>query len=495
MFRRSTRRPAVSLLAGLCLLACADAGGQDRPPNILLISVDTLRADRINAYGYEHPLLTPHLDALANDGILFESFISASPWTTPAHMSLLTSLDPSAHGLNRAFGDLVKGEETGRFVRLADDHTTLAEVLRASGYRTGAFTGGITVEPEYGFDQGFDHFETSMYKLRNENVAGVLDWIAEQPEPWFVFLHTFEVHAPYLHTDLLPDAFGDFARRYRKKVAGLETEEALSLSARNHQGFWLNLWLTKEGMMQRDFTESLYLAGVRSMDRWIGKIVSDLRARGLYDDTLIVVTSDHGDEFGEHDAAAIYDAHGHSTFDEILRVPLILKLPGSTHAGTRLSGVARGVDLMPTLLEAVGAKAFPPAMQGASLVSWWQHPEAAAADRRTAFSEAGARDNEVKSLRSADYKYAIEIDAKSVTLHGRSHWPERLAGEALYDLRRDPGEKTNLLEANPTPEVIAIADGFREELRQRMARPAPHVEVIELDPEALRRLEALGYTD
>ena len=305
MFRRSTSTPAIWLLAGFCLFACADTKVQGRPPNILLISVDTLRADRINAYGYEPHQLTPHLDALASDGVLFETFISASPWTTPAHMSLLTSLDPSAHGLNKAFGDLVKGDKAGRYVRLADDHATLAEVLRASGYRTAAFTGGITVEPEYGFDQGFDHFETSMYKLRDENVAGVLDWIGEQPEPWFVFFHTFEVHAPYLHTELLPDAFSDFARRYRKKVAGLETEEALSLSKRNQQGFWLSLWLTNEGVMQRDFTEALYLAGIRSMDRWIGKIVSDLRARGLYDDTLIVLTSDHGDEFGDHDSICI----------------------------------------------------------------------------------------------------------------------------------------------------------------------------------------------
>jgi len=149
------------LLGSACSIAgCSSepsVGSGITPPNVILISLDTLRADRLNSYGYERHVTSPNIDALVRDGVVHERHISASPWTTPSHLSLLTSLNPASHGVVESFGDVMAGiEGRAQFARLEDSRVTLAEVLSAAGYRTGAFTGGVTVSPAIGFDQGFD---------------------------------------------------------------------------------------------------------------------------------------------------------------------------------------------------------------------------------------------------------------------------------------------------------------------------------------------------
>ena len=169
---RRTMRSHVALLAliALAMLACPRPVEVSGPPNVVLISVDTLRADFLNAYGFDEHRVSPAIDRLAADGILFEQHIAASPWTTPSHMSLFTSLAPTSHGVNESFSSLRSGLRRGTHKKLADARTTLAEVLQRAGYATAAFTGGITLIPQIGFDQGFDRFETSMYKLDDANV-------------------------------------------------------------------------------------------------------------------------------------------------------------------------------------------------------------------------------------------------------------------------------------------------------------------------------------
>ena len=187
--------------------------------NVVLVSIDTLRADRLNAYGYDARRTSPNLDALAREGILFENFITAAPWTTPAHLSLITSLHPSTHGVIEPFDEMSrKLFGGGAFLSLAGRRVTLAEVLQAEGFRTAAFTAGGPLDPKLGFGQGFEEYATSMYKLDEENVGEMLAWVERHRESrFFLFWHHFEVHAPYLQADFVDDVL---ARRRRHLAEG-----------------------------------------------------------------------------------------------------------------------------------------------------------------------------------------------------------------------------------------------------------------------------------
>ncbi len=465
------------------------------PPNILFISIDTLRGDRLNCYGYDRYTVSPHIDALAADGVLFENFITTSPWTTPAHMSLMTSMYPSTHGMILSFQDLMNTGEGQVFARLPADRQTLAEVLQDRGYATGAFTGGITVEPEFGFDQGFDHFDTSMYKLNRANVDAMLAWIDAQEGPWFTFMHTFETHAPYLHTDLLPEEYAEIIPKYRERTSTLKTAE--SLSQHMTDASTLMAWMRTERVFQPDFCEHLYLGGILVMDRWMGELVAALKERGMYDNTIIVFTSDHGEEFAEHNERFFYDAHGHSTYEEVIHVPLIMKLPRQAEAGRRFAEVSRGIDVMPTLLDVLGVTLAVDEMQGDSLAAWWAGPTVDPNDAgRIAFTEASARADEVKSLRTDRFKYAVSIGGDIVATHGRGHFPDRFIKRELFDLQEDPGELDNLIGGDaPDPDLVKLAEAFHEQLRAFVNGQQGRAEMIELDPETARRLKALGYLE
>jgi len=170
---------------------------------LILVPHDTGRY--FGCYGKDVP--TPHIDRMAAEGVLFENFITSSPWTTPSHLSMLTSLHPVTHGLTSSFVELWKGlHVTNEFYRLPDERITLAEVLRDNGFATAAFTAGGPLDAKIGFGQGFDIYDSSMFKLRESNVGRMFDWIENNAgRRFFLFWHHFEVHAPYLHTDFLPE--------------------------------------------------------------------------------------------------------------------------------------------------------------------------------------------------------------------------------------------------------------------------------------------------
>ena len=335
----------IPLAAAVALTACHEQ--QEPAPvaypseilNVLLISVDTLRADRLNCYGYEGHDVSPSIDALARDGILFENHIAASPWTTPSHMSLLTSLYPTSHGVIQSFGETMRGLRSGSFNALPEERLTLAESLAAAGWATAAFTGGITLDPKIGFDQGFATYGTLMYKLNDDNVGEMLSWLAShRHERWFVFWHTFEVHGPYLHADFLPEQYAEIRADYDRLATGLADGESLGRHSNNNRT--VKQFLSERGVYNPEICETLYVGGILSLDRWIARVVDELRALGLYEQTMIVFTSDHGDEFADHDATKFYDRHGHSVYEELIRIPLIVKLPEQRAAGTRVSGVS-----------------------------------------------------------------------------------------------------------------------------------------------------------
>jgi arylsulfatase A-like enzyme len=488
------------IVASLVLLATGACIRPSSPPNVVLVSLDTLRADRLNAYGYRDRVVSPHIDALARDGILFESHITASPWTTPAHLSLLTSLRPHSHGVTESVAWLLRGlHGGGEYQRLADAQETLAEVLARGGYSTAAFTGGATLDPTIGFSQGFDLYDTSMAKVTAERLDAMTRWVlAHRDRPFFLFWHTFEVHAPYHDGTFLREALPPG----KAEVLGRQLAEL-----GRPEGPLLTDDLGEDALRAADAYTSvvcstLYDGGVRSADRWVGRFLQALRAARLYDHTLVVLTSDHGEQLGETPDETggrardgrFYAAHGHTLYEELIHVPLIIKLPGTPGPARRVSAVTRAVDVMPTILDIVGlAPATPGRRQGLSLRPLW---EGRPSPPRQAFTEALSTDRESKSLRDARFKYVVTMWPRQVSRRGRS-WvapPGRLARTELYDITADPGERRNLLR-DPTPEVRRLAKRFDAELRRRAAEAPGHAEKTHLGEEALQRLRALGYLE
>jgi arylsulfatase A-like enzyme len=472
-------------LAGACMRTKRDR--PTSPPPVVLVSLDTVRADRLNCYGYSARRVTPNLDALARDGVLFENHISAAPWTPPAHASLLTSLWPSTHGVTDSFRAYKAIRRGGTFHRLASSWTTLAEVLRSAGYETGAFTGGMTLDARLGFNQGFETFRETMFKLNPQNVDEMLSWIAaRRGRPFFLFWHTFEAHAPYLGTRFLADVLppeeaaglAAAAQRYAQKLD--EGEWGPSLFPRI---------LKRRQVYRRDVTEALYVGSIAEADRWVGVLLAALKREGLYHRMLVVVTSDHGEEFADRSPDVFYDAHGHNLHREMVRVPLIVKLPSERAAGTRVGAVTRAVDVMPTVLDVLSLPG-PVQMQGLSLRAVWEGRERAP---RSAFVEALGGLNEQKSIRTRQLAFVLGIGPESVERRGRAYVPDVPRFRSLFDLRRDPDEQRNLLAGTPTEADRRTAEELERALRAHLAGQGGARETIEFDAERLERLRALGY--
>ena len=466
--------------------------------NVILVSVDTLRADRLGCYGYDARPTSPVIDALADESVLFEHLMTAAPWTTPAHLSLLTSLYPSSHGVTVSFGEVWRGLKFGAqsYYRLPDSRVTLAEVLAARGFKTVAFTGGGSVDPTIGFGRGFSSYGTSMFKLGDENVGEMLSWIqTNRDQQFFLFWHHFEVHAPYLNPDFVSEvAPKGQAKAIAERMHEIASAPLASLWPANFEWFGLQLKsdLRAHGAFNRDVCEALYTGGVLAADRWLGRLIDALRQQGVYDRTILVVTSDHGEEFGDHTREFWYDMHGHSTYEEVIHVPLLIKLPGGYAGGTRVPTVVETVDVMPTILDVLKIVPSKNEMQGRSLAPLW----ASGAPREqdwVAFTESSARPSEKKCVRTSRYKYIVHIDAATVAARGRKNLPDGPLSAMLYDLRRDPGEHRNLLESNPTPQTLSIAADLEKRLRRHLAEQRGEAESAPLDTAVIERLKGLGY--
>ncbi|MBC8451396.1 MAG: sulfatase, partial [Planctomycetes bacterium] len=297
--------PALGLLVPL--LGCGAAPSGPQRPNVLLITVDTLRQDHLGCYGYERPT-SPHLDALAKSAVVFEDAQVQAPWTLPSLASLMTGLETTAHGC-RSFHDA-----------LAPSYETLAERLFAAGYDTAAVASHVFLGRDYGLDQGFVHFDDELVleMTRSDEVISSpkitqkgLDFLAAQAgardagssRPWMLWLHYFDPHAEYLR----------------------------------HQGI--------SGQFGTQRPVDLYDGEIAFTDRWIGRLLDGLATHGFEQDTIVVFTADHGEEFGDHGRVD----HGHTLYRELLDVPLIVRVPGGTPR--RVATMVRSIDLANTLLE------------------------------------------------------------------------------------------------------------------------------------------------
>jgi len=500
-------RSGMVLYLVVCLMvwavSCCSKKGEQPPDsqkekyNVILLSVDTLRADRLGSYGYKARSSSPHFDALADDGILFENFVTTSPWTVPAHMSMLTSLYPSSHGLMSSFKEMWSGlfGEQQNFFKLPEDRITLAEVLRDSGFSTVAFTAGGPLDAKLGFGQGFDNYDTSMYKLNDKNMESLFEWISRNKQKqFFLFWHHFEVHAPYLHADFIEDVIkgplSDIIHQKMNYLAELPFQKLWPGSEAKLLDMQYNQ-LKKLKAYNRDVCEALYVGGVLAADLWFGRLVEFLKSQDLYETTLIVFTSDHGEEFGDHNPEFFFNMHGYNVYEEMVRVPLVIKLPKQYAAGTRISSLAQTVDIMPTILDILGITPVRNDMQGVSLVPFWTKGKTLSP--KVAYIEALAALYEMKGLRTNRYKYIVYVDAKMVKEYSRSYLPKDSFSLELYDLEHDPSEKNNLVQSDLNPNIMQLVTDFDRLLRQHLAEQSGYVEPIELDTATIEKLRELGY--
>jgi arylsulfatase A-like enzyme len=474
--RRALGVVALALLAAACGTKQTDpppraatppagavAARQETRPNLVLFVVDTLRADHLGCYGYDRPT-SPRLDEFAREGVRFAEARAQSSWTKPAMATILTGLYPVTHGAER------------RANGIAPEVRTLAERLSAAGYETAMFTTNPTVVEKFGFGRGFDRFEY-VHQLQGRKrrsvdsaamvQAGVawLDGRAAPERPFFLVVHTLDPHDPYRPQE-----------PYRSRFApGVDVASACCF-----RGGELAALSAEQAATRRRDSLALYDGEIAQNDASFGRLLDDLRARGLLDRSAVVFTADHGEEFHEHGGWR----HAESLFEEVLRVPLVVRLPKGTAARATVADPADQIDLAPTLLELAGVAA-PPELPGASLLpviaggaappreslAWLRHP---------AFDVAAIRDGNWKWLRH-------EGALRSVS--GGFDNPV----EALYDLEADPGEQRNLLAAEPDRRRALALRVKAARARFARAHPGDGDGEVAIDPELDAELRALGY--
>lgn len=453
---------AVLVAAGGLTLAAASTPAPAARPNVILISIDTLRADRLGAYGNPRPT-SPAIDALARESILFERAYSHSPKTASSHMSLFTGLYPSGHGV-------VNWEENGE--RLSPDIPTLPGILSQAGYRTAANTSGGNVAPELGFDEGFDTYASQ--GAHGESLAVAPLVLAElvkssrlARKPFFLFLHSYDVHDPYTPAAAFAKLFVDPG--YKGGILG--EPEQLRASAPGggytaaHAKYWASV--DRKSPADRRHVSDLYDAAIRELDTGLGVFFERFQELGLTNNTVLVLLSDHGEEFLEHGGF-----NHNSVYQEVMHVPLILRLPGAGFGGTRVSARVRLIDVMPTLLAFAGLPC-PPHAQGESLIPVY----AGAGPKRSRFAFSEWSKDGQRALQSEAWKYV-----------------ERLGRDELYDLAADPGEKRNLAAAQGqlVYQATMRSDRLQSLSRELLAR-FDRGDKPQLDDATRHELQALGY--
>jgi len=459
-------RSPLQTLALLCWLATLFSCGSDADrissldprPNILFISLDTTRADHLSAYGYERET-SPSLEALADEGILFETAYAPSATTGPSHASLFTSVWPMSHGVTK------NGRE------LDASWTTLAEVLAEEGYETAAVVSSYVLSSRFGYDKGFSSFdddfsqavvphgvtlwegeavEGKFYGRADDTTGRALRWLEDRPEPekpFFLFVHYFDPHDPYL----VPDGYTPPFQPGPKEA------------------------------LKHNRVVFMYDATLAYMDQEVGRLLAGLKRLGLEDETLVVVTGDHGEGLMERG----HWHHGIHIHEEGVRVPLILRLPNQKSAGLRVSSPVSWLDLAPSLLALSG---IPPRedFRGESVAEVVYGERILDPERPIwLYRRHYSGDDELEGGLARGEKWGLRRGRWKLI------WGEDENRLELYDLQTDPGEKVNLALERPDQAATMKAElqGWLD------AQPEGQGRAVSLDPESRRKLEALGYVE
>jgi len=479
--RIDVRIPKRKLACVLCLLllpvACGDGGGGNRSsaPDasrpVILIGLDTLRGDHLHCAGLDW-IETPHLDALAAAGVLFTDCLATAPWTGSSFASIFTGLLPYRHGF---LG--------GKYGRLADEYDTLAELFQEAGYATAAYVTINWLTHDHGMAQGFAEGEKFDDGGRGEEAPLVtrrgLDFMRRnRNRPFFLFLHYFDVHAPYtppppfdrMYYDGDLRAPGEPLTDFLLSPANPVLRNPATYQHRAERYRWL------EGVTDWLYPVRQYAAGVSFVDSHVGRVLAGLQELGLYDEALIVVVSDHGEHLREH---GFHFTHA-LPYQEAIHVPLIMKWPHQQHAGSVVDDPVSTLDILPTILEVLG-RPVPEGLDGRDVAPLVRGAGPAGSSLQIA--EQGSHPQLYsKALVQQPWKLLL------FCIEGRLY-------PTLYNLVDDPGELQDV--AAGFPEVTS---DLLERLWTVCDRGSPLTRAEPLpprqrDPETVRKLRALGYVD
>ena len=446
-------RPLLVLALGL-VVGCGDGHPTVAPDelNVLLITIDTLRVDHISSYDYDRET-SPSLDRIAREGVLFRNAIVQRGGTWPSLTSILTSMHPRTHGV-RNNGEL-----------LAASIPTIAERLQGRGFATAAMITNMGSAPHRGFATKGVFTKSKDEDHDVQATQAARRWL-EKPraERFFLWVHLIGPHDPYVPRR---DFFRGFDTGYTGRLDGRRP----TLD---------RIFRKRRELTQAELAHivSLYDAEIAQVDARIGEIVESVDRLGLASSTLVIVTSDHGEELYDHNH---YFFHSSSIYDSLLRVPLIMRLPGTLPEGAVVDAVVQSIDIAPTIFDLLG---LPPAdgFEGTSLVGRMRAPTGGGEDAGVAFSELNP---DVFSIRTDRWHFIQTRHGDAVEVGGF-----RIEGEELYDVRHDPGETRNVVR-----ERNDVAAGLRDRPGAWIAADAGTYRPQALRPEVEAELRALGYVE
>ena len=437
-------------------------GANARTPNILLVSIDSLRPDHLQSYGYPRET-SPVIDQLAAEGARFTTVVAPTSWTLPSHVTLLTALPPEVHGVIQGWMQLKPGP------------VSVAEVLWQRGYETVGFVSGLFLRADYGFVRGFDHYDdytavASSHELSHRAITSpdlfslVQGWLQDwdssgRQRPFFLFLHMWDVHYDY---NPPPPYDRLFDPDYTGTISGENFERGVHIHPQ---------------MDPRDIEHlvALYDGEIRYTDHYLGKILDLFREADILDDTIVVVTSDHGDEFFEHGNKG----HRKALYDETILVPLVIRYPSLIALGTTVDRQVRLMDIAPTLLGLAGVELLPgfggSESYAKDLGPLLRESPSAPIAPLTAYSDLHA---EWASIRTEDSKLIMSLTGPGVY--------------ELYDLANDPGERTSL---TTHPDLAEMLESELTAWRVARRLGPSYSRDFELSEEQIRQLRALGYID
>ena len=455
------KRFLLFILIAAIIVATGCGGESDY--NVLVITIDTLRPDRLGCYGYNRPT-SPRIDEVAAGSVLFEQVVCSSPQTLPSHASIFTGLHPRTH-------KSISHESV-----LPDEVTTLAEILKERGYRTAAFISSHVLDRKYGLNQGFDRYwqvnevmrpkqrELAQQRGIDPTTNEVLSWLEENGQSkFFAWIHWFHPHRPYappleVRAKFVGDYLGD---------ANSSTE------------FIMKVWRDEVDLPDEDvrYISQLYDGEIAFTDQQVGRVLDALDSLGISGKTIVVITADHGEMLYEHE---YYFGHDIALYEECIMIPLIINHPGLGVTPKRLPGLVQSIDIFPTLLGFLGIESLE-GTEGKSL-----EPLVIGAETRTAeyaFSET------FPFPEKAMPRHAVRTQSQKLI------WREVKEGSLtkhLYDLGTDPGEMSDVMADGPEA-ARALDRALHEWIKAEGLHPAP----IPTAKEAgrIQILRSLGYLE
>jgi arylsulfatase A-like enzyme len=462
-----------ALGVGIGLGSCGRRAAHGRQArHVVLISMDTSRADHFGFMGSEE-VKTPRLDEVADESIVFTDYMTVVPTTLASHTSLFTGKYAHHHGTPR----------NGFMVNEANE--MLPEILKGVGFRTVGFLGSFALSSRFNFNQGFDYYDENfdvrkgdMEIHQTQRVAAdvtdaVIRYLEENgvPERLFLFVHYFDPHRPYEAPAPFDKAYDPQGRKALPSVEDVRDGKRMTPDER-----------TSNARRQ----ELQYASEISYMDHHIGRLLDDLRTRGVLDDALLVVTSDHGENLWDH---YVQFDHGNTVYQSTVHAVCMMRLPGGERGGTRVESLVANIDVLPTVLGFLGLAA-PDGIDGRAIDL---RAVSGSLPERAYFSQGSKPHEKVET----DPRWVNMLKSRCVR-KGRYKFIQTpyKGSEELYDLISDPGERRNLLEGM-TPETEAVVGELRRELEAWAASANPLESGFEKakEEDTTKRLRSLGYVD